>query len=110
VYLLITETWSLSSTPPEREHFQAIVEGVRLFPREAGLIMQATLLAAKCNFREEAVSLARLGARVAAEQGERDRFQLMASAFSRDAAAEPAPKSEDAPKAETTLPYLLKVP
>jgi hypothetical protein len=108
VYTLIAETWSRSASPPSRQHFDVVLEGVQQFPRDTTLLMQATLLAAKQNFREEAGSLAKLGVKVSTNPGDKDRFQLMAAAFERDAAgAQPKP-AEDAPSSQTTKPYLLK--
>ena len=34
VYALIAETWSLSAAPPQREHLDVVLEGVRIFPRD----------------------------------------------------------------------------
>lgn len=107
VYSLIAETWSLSAAPPAREHFQVIVEGVRRFPRETSFVMQATLLAAKRGLTDEAVSLARLGAKVAKEQGLRDRFETLAAAYERDA-TKPATPAPETP--QTAPSYLLTKP
>jgi hypothetical protein len=112
VYALIAETWSLSAAPPQRQHFDVVVEGVRLFPRDSALLMQATLLAAKRGFPEEAGGLARLGARISTDPADKDRFQIMASAFQRDVTEPTTPVA--APEAPTTPvtpgPYLLKSP
>ena len=106
VYLLIAETWSLSVAPPLREHLEVILEGVRIFPRDTPLLMQATLLAGKRGFAAEAAAIAQLGARTATEPGDRDRFQMLASAYGQgETTTKPA---EDAPTAETTKPYILR--
>ena len=107
VYALITETWSLSAAPPTRDHFQVIVEGVRRFPRDTTFLMQATLLAAKRGMTDEAVSLARHGAKVAKEQGLRDRFETLAAAYERDA-TKPAETTPEKPAASES--YLLTKP
>lgn len=107
VYTAIAETWALSEAAPQREHFDVVLEGVRLFPRDTALLMQATLLAAKRGFSEEATALAKLGVKVSTEEGERDRFQVIASAFARDASAPVESKPEEPAKAES---FLLKAP
>jgi hypothetical protein len=112
VYGTIAETWSLSAAPPLREHFDVVVEGVRLFPRDSAFLMQATLLAAKRGFPDEAVALAKLGAKTSADPADKDRFALMASAFERDATQpNTAAAATEVPVAPaTTTPYLLKSP
>ncbi len=84
VYTLIAQTWALSALPPERSHFDAVLEGVRMFPRDVTLVMEATLLAAKRGFRKEAAGLARLGTRVATEPGDQERFRMLAASFEED--------------------------
>jgi hypothetical protein len=101
VYTLIAETWALSAQAPERSHLDVVIEGVRRFPRDSTLLMEATLLAARRGFREEAVALAKLGARVAKEPGEQERFQMIANSFAAETEAEATlqrdPKQEAAP-------------
>lgn len=108
VYALIADTWTLSAAPPTADHFAVVLEGVRIFPRDTGLVMSATMLAAKRGFPERAAELARLGARVASEPGTKNKFEMLAAAY------EPASKEEAAPaqpaKPATTQPYLLKQP
>jgi hypothetical protein len=114
VYTLIAETWSLSAAAPQQEHFDVVLEGVRTFPRDTTLVMAATLLAAKRGFPQRAGELARLGARVAAQPGEKDRFQMIAAAYELDptgAALEPPVSSATEPAApQRTEPYLIPVP
>lgn len=111
VYAMIAETWSLSEGAPQSEHFEVVLEGVRIFPRDTALVLAATLLAAKRGFPQRAGELARLGAKVASEPGEKSRFQMLADAYE---PAEPATQvSEPAAAAappQTTTPYLLKQP
>lgn len=109
VYALIADTWSVSAAPPLTEHFNVVLEGVRIFPRDTALILSATLLAAKRGFPEMAADLARLGAKVATEPGEKTRFQMLADSYEPANAA--APAESNAVKApQTTEPYLLKQP
>lgn len=105
VYGLIAETWSLSQTAPAAEHLAVVVEGVRMFPRDTALLMQATLLAAKRGFPAEARALAERGVKLSSDPADQDRFRMIGAAFERDVdpkAAVPA----DAPV--KTDDYLLK--
>ncbi len=105
VYSLIAETWSLSAAPPQAEHLAVVVEGVKLFPRDTALLMQATLLAAKRGFPAEAKALAERGVKIAKEPAEQDRFRLIASAFERDADPVAPAGPEPVKKAES---FILK--
>lgn len=105
VYALIAETWSLSAAPPQAEHLAVVVEGVKLFPRDTALLMQATLLAAKRGFPAEAKALAERGVKIAKEPAEQDRFRMMASAFDRDTEPKAPVEPEPAKKSES---FLLK--
>lgn len=107
VYTLIAETWSRSVVAPEAKHLEPVFEGVKLFPRDATLLMQVALLAAKRGFTAEAVAVAKLGSRSMADAAERDRFTLMVAALERDAGGKTTP-TEDTPTTETTKPYILK--
>ena len=106
VYGLIAETWSLSETPPLAEHLGVVVEGVRLFPRDTALLMQATLLAAKRGFPAEARALAERGVKIATEPADQDRFRMIAAAFERDADPKASAPTEKPP--EKTDAYLLR--
>jgi hypothetical protein len=110
VYRLIAETWLLSAAPPQREHFEVVLEGVRLFPRDSGFLMQATLLAAKRGFSAEAAALAQLGVKVSTDSADKDRFQMMAAAFQRDTTQPATTAGDTAVPAATTKPYLLTTP
>lgn len=106
VYGLIAETWGLSADAPKADHLGVVIEGIQRFPRDMALLMQATLLAAKRGFPEEAKAMAERGVKLAKEPGQQDRFRLIAAAFERDAApATPAPAPKPAPAEES---YLLK--
>jgi hypothetical protein len=102
VYALIAETWSLSSFAPQREHFDVVLEGVRMFPRNTDLLTQAVLLAMRRGFAEDGRALAQLGEKVATDPADQDRFRMLATMMDRDAdpntlpevAPKPAPKSE----------------
>ncbi len=90
VYALIAEAWTHSAVPPARENFEVVLEGVRHFPRNTDLLLQATLAAAGGGYPRDAAALAALGAKVALDPADRDRFNLLVEALGRDAAA-PAP-------------------
>lgn len=113
VYALIAETWTLSAAAPQLEHFNVVIEGVMTFPRNTALVMHATLLAARRGFPERAGELARLGVKVASDPGERERFQMIASAYPADASATEAetaeaPAQPQSTAPQTTAPYLLQ--
>ncbi|WP_414664708.1 hypothetical protein [Horticoccus sp. 23ND18S-11] len=105
VYSLIAETWSLSAAPPLAEHLAVVIEGVRRFPRDTGLLMQATLLAAKRGFPTEAAALAKFGVKISTDAGLKDRFETLAAAYERDETKPADAKPEPAPTA--SQPYLL---
>jgi hypothetical protein len=104
VYATIAETWSLAASTPQPEHLAVVLEGVRMFPRDADLLMQVTLFAAQRGFSEEAKALAERGVKLAKDPSEQDRFRMIAAAYARDTAAKPADKAESAP---TVAPYLI---
>lgn len=85
VYLTIADAWSHATVPPTRQQFAAVVEGVRIFPTNAELLMAAVELAAKSGFNDDAQKLADFGVQVFANSpSDRDRFELVASAMKRD--------------------------
>jgi hypothetical protein len=96
VYAAIAETWSLSVTRPLPEHLAVVIEGVRMFPRDTALLMQATLLAAKRDYPEEARALAERGMKIAVDAGDVDRFRVIAAAFQRDKAPDKPATAEPA--------------
>jgi hypothetical protein len=104
VYALIAETWALSALAPQRDHFDVVLEGVRMFPRNTDLLLQATLLAMRRGFPEEGRSLAKLGQRVSAEISVRDQFRMLETMMDRDADPNAAPDVPKSPqKAEAFL-------
>ena len=108
VYALIGEVWGRSARAPTREEFEVVLEGVQTFPRNTPLVWQATTLAAQQNFAREALLLAKHGLKTARDPADRARFELLATAFARDAepaAAKPAPVPVPKP-AESYLPKL----
>ncbi len=106
VYSLVAETWAQSVVPPQAEHLGVVIEGIKRFPRDTALLLQATLLAVKRGFPAEARALADRGVKIARNAGERDRFSVLAASLNRDAA--PAATVEITP--EQSEPYLLKKP
>lgn len=104
VYALIAETWQQSATPPQLEHFEIVLEGVRYFPRDANLVLQATLLAAGRGFEAQARGLAKLGVRIAKTDRDRERFETVLAAFARD--EKPLPPEIPAVPMKPNLPNL----
>ena len=107
VYSLLADTWSLSAVAPEAEHFGVVIEGIKRFPRDMALLMQATLLAVKRNFPAEAKALAERGVKISRDNAEQERFRQLAATVAREAA--PAlPMVEITP--ENSESNLLKKP
>ena len=96
-YALIAEAWAAAATPMERDHFAVVIEGVKYFPRDTGLVMKAALLATARGFDDTARDLMRWGRRVAKTDAERDRFTLMEAALAPEPAAAKSPATQ-APK------------
>ena len=87
VYGLIAETWSLAARGPTREEFAVVMEGAQTFPGNGSLIWRTTLLAAQRNFNKEALLLAQHGMKISRDPADRSRFEMVAHAVERDAAA-----------------------
>jgi hypothetical protein len=105
VYGLVAETWAQSVVPPQAEHLAVVIEGIKRFPRDTALLLQATMLAVKRGFPAEARALAERGVKIARDAGERDRFSVLAASLHREtapAAVEITPEQSE--------PYLLKKP
>lgn len=86
VYALIVEAWMLSAAPPQSEHLGVVIEGIRIFPRDTSLLMQAALLATKRGLPAEGRALAERGVKISRNNAEQDQFRLLAAAMARDAA------------------------
>ena len=113
VYGLITDVWARASSSPTLEEFAVVIEGVQTFPRNAPLVMQAAMLASLKKFPKEALALAKHGQKIARDQAERNRFELLARAFERDAAPVPAASASAAPdpaEPKQGEAYLPKLP
>ncbi|MBI2497880.1 MAG: hypothetical protein HYV75_08220, partial [Opitutae bacterium] len=77
LYELIAEAWTHSEVTPKAAQLAALDEGVRLFPRNAGLVYANASLKARSGQIAEAESLIRLGLRVAADAGTREKFEIL---------------------------------
>jgi len=108
-YALLADTWTHSAVPPTAEHLGTVIEGIRRFPRDTSLLMQATLLATKRGFPAEAKALAERGVKISRDNAEQERFRLLAAAMNRDAAPAPPPPTVEI-TAEKVEPFLLKQP
>ncbi len=108
VYGLMAEVWSKSAKAPTKPDFMYVLEGVQFFPRNAPLVLQATLLAAAHKFGVEAYDLATHGLKIARTASDRERFTMLQAAFARDAAPPPKPAAKPAEpkKGESYLPKL----
>jgi len=107
-YGLTAEAWRASRTPPTREQFNAVLEGVKRFPRSAPLVMSAVLLASESGFTDEARELASWAAKYYARTSEGGQFELLASAFARDAEEKNAPASSAPPPAAAKIDPFAK--
>jgi hypothetical protein len=90
-FSLYLDAWAHAAVPPTRNEFAQVLEGLQAFPRDAGLLMQAVLLASKLGYADYAQALAGRGVKIfSRDPAQRDRFQLLASAMARDVAPETA--------------------
>ena len=104
VYTLIVETWALSAAPPQAEHLGVVIEGIRMFPRDTALLMQATQLALQRGLPIEGRALAERGVKIARDKAEQERFRALVAEVTREAAPA-APVVEITPeKTETNVP------
>ncbi len=90
VYAMIADLWSNTMESPSREQFGVVIEGAQKFPRDAALILQVSLLAARRGFAQEALALAEHGLKIARNESERERFGMLTQALRRDAPGAPA--------------------
>ena len=100
VYGLMAETWRKSAAAPSRAQFDLVLEGVKRFPRQPAVLLQAVLLAAERGFPQDAYALADRGTKIFRDvPAEHDRFQVLADALRRDAteAVAPVPPPPAAP-------------
>lgn len=77
VYETIAEAWSACSVTAGAPHLAVIDEGVRLFPRNAGLVYLDAALKVRAGLVAEAGSLINLGLRVAPDSASRGRFEAL---------------------------------
>ncbi|MBC7366508.1 MAG: hypothetical protein H7343_06785 [Undibacterium sp.] len=96
VYGLLAEVWSQAARGPTRGEFGVVVEGVQMFPTDGGLVWRATTLAAGQKLGKEALLLAKHGVRISRDLADRNRFEVIAQAFERD--AEPVPAASKPPE------------
>ena len=73
VYERIGEAWAAAAVRPTRGHLAVLLEGVRLFPRQAALILRAAELHLEHGYAEEAEALLAAAERVAEDPATRDR-------------------------------------
>ena len=73
VYERIGEAWAAAAVRPTRGHLAVLLEGVRLFPRHAALVLRAAELHLEHGYAEEAEALLAAAERVAEDPATRDR-------------------------------------
>jgi len=77
IYELIAETWTRSGTEPKPANLAVLDEGIRRFPRDAGLLLLSCTLYHRIGDTAKAASIARLGQRFAADPETKARFELL---------------------------------
>lgn len=61
VYDLIAEVWQRSAGRPAKDNLEVLVEGVRIFPEDAGLLISAVKLFSAAGLHDDAAALVDLG-------------------------------------------------
>jgi hypothetical protein len=101
----------MSAEAPKSDHLAVVIEGVQKFPRDLGLLMQATLLAARRGFPKEAKLLAEHGVKVAKDPAQKERFEMVVATFAPETApASPATATTPASAAASESYLLEKIP
>ncbi|MDI1319750.1 MAG: hypothetical protein PSW75_06085 [bacterium] len=77
VYELIAETWAASASSPGPAQLAVLDEGVRLYPRNAGLVYADATLQVKAGQFAAAEPLIRLGLRVTTDADLRAKYELL---------------------------------
>ena len=80
-YVLITEAWLASATPPKLENYAVIGEGRRLFPRELPLIYALARLYKQNGEPAAATKLCQVGLHFSTSQEDRDAFEQLLAAL-----------------------------
>lgn len=86
-YEVMAETWARSSILPRPDDVRVIGEGVMQFPFNSDLTLQAARLYATAGDRVNAIAIARLGIRFAANDATKRRFEEYLATLAPDAAA-----------------------
>jgi hypothetical protein len=77
VYERLGEAWAAAAVRPTRRHLAVLLEGVRLFPRQAALVLRAAELHVEHGYAEEGASLLAAAERVAEEPAARERVAAL---------------------------------
>jgi hypothetical protein len=77
VYERLGEAWAAAAVRPTRGHLAVLLEGVRLFPRQAALVLRAAELHVEHGYAEEGASLLAAAERVAEEPAARERVAAL---------------------------------
>ena len=86
VFGLMADTWLRATPVPNRNQFDAILQGVVRFQNEPTLVLRGALVAQKAGFAEDALRLAEHGAKIARDPGTREQFEKVVAELKRDAA------------------------
>ena len=81
-YELIAAAWLAAETKPRPEHFTALTEGLKLFPRHAGLIFNTASLYHRIGNSTAAGALADHGEKISTTDDDRSRFARLKASFS----------------------------
>jgi hypothetical protein len=73
-FRLIARTWVVKETPPEPEELITLAQGLKLFPRDQGLIYYTAALNLRLGNHEAALALVSYGERIATSEDQRGQF------------------------------------
>lgn len=76
-YATIAEAWRTCSVQPKPEQLAVLDEGIRRFPRDTNLLLQAAELHRQAGSTPAASAIAHLGRRTAASPEDRSRFERL---------------------------------
>jgi hypothetical protein len=80
-YNLIAEAWSASAVQPSAANLAVLDEGIRRFPRQSPLLLQAAQLYRQIGDNAHALAIAQLGIRFPADAAAKAQFEQLAAAL-----------------------------
>jgi len=90
VYELIGDAWAHCAITPTAGHLGVLDEGIRVFPRDTGLVYTTAALKVRAGLIREADTLINLGLRVATDADTRAKFEKLRASLPPLPAAAPA--------------------